>query len=211
MRRRNTLRCHKCGTFKPSSHFLVVRTGNASPHCADCRKVLAALKAPCPPTDEGRAYDRAWYARNKEARAAAKKTYRATHPWEMWAAGVIRTKVADGEDVQIGADELLALVKRQRRLCALTAMPFWVADKRPGCPAWDSPSVDRIDHDGPYALGNIRVVLHCVNTFRGRMTDECMNQVIDALVSARAKRNLGLQSRRKLLKPQETIYVNPAP
>jgi hypothetical protein len=48
---------------------------------------------------------------------------------------------------------------------------------------WDSPSLDRIDPDGPYSAENLRVVLFCVNAFRGRIADAQMLVVAKSLIA----------------------------
>lgn len=78
-----------------------------------------------------------------------------------------------------------AMLRSQNYRCALTCLPFWKSLKRRGCASWDSPSMDRIRHGGPYSFGNIRIVLHCVNIFRGGMGDDIMYEVARKLIHRR--------------------------
>lgn len=62
--------------------------------------------------------------------------------------------------------------------CAITGLPFDLINQsgRAG-PQPFSPSLDRIDPAKGYVPGNVRFVLHCVNAFRGIMSDERMKAV----------------------------------
>jgi hypothetical protein len=48
--------------------------------------------------------------------------------------------------------------------------------------------MDRILHGGPYSVDNVRIVLHCVNTFRGRLDDDQMLIIAREMVK-KAKRD----------------------
>ena len=116
-------------------------------------------------------------------RAAQKVQYRNDHPWETWAYRCVHTKRTAGAVVSVTPADLLTLLEVQGFKCALTSLPFWATEKLPGSVSWDSPSLDRIVHGGAYALRNVRIVLHCVNTFRGRMRDDQMILVARALLA----------------------------
>lgn len=67
--------------------------------------------------------------------------------------------------------------------CAITGLPF---DKRKGVgkgPKPFSPSLDRIRPALGYVPGNVRFVLHCVNTFKGTMSDRLMARVAERIAS----------------------------
>lgn len=158
--------CLRCDVVKPVAEFAAKRGRRLTLHCRRCRSYGAGLD------DEGVA-----------ERAARKVQYRRDHPWETWAYRCLHAKRAAGAAVSLTADDLLALLAVQNHRCALTGLPFWAATKMPGSASWDSPSLDRVAHGGAYALRNVRVVLHCVNTFRGRMRDDQMILVARALLA----------------------------
>ena len=87
-----------------------------------------------------------------------------------------------GLKVTITWPQVDAMLKSQSYRCALTGSPFWKSTKQRGCAAWDSPSMDSIRPGGAYAAGNIRIVLHCINTFRGSMGDDDMLRVARKLI-----------------------------
>lgn len=65
--------------------------------------------------------------------------------------------------------------------CAVTGLPF---DTRKGIgkgPKPFSPSLDRVRAAAGYVPGNIRLVLHCVNSFKGTMTDRLMVRVAERI------------------------------
>ena len=128
------------------------------------------------------AYHRAWEAKNRERRTAQRRARRAANPWHRWYESCARSKREAGLRVTITWPQIDAMLKSQNYRCALTGMPFWKSPKRRGCAAWDSPSMDRIRHGGTYAAGNVRIVLHCINTFRGGMNDWEMQEVARKLI-----------------------------
>ena len=157
--------CRGCRVIQPVEEFTPRRGTRLTLHCRRCRSLAEELGA------EG-----------ADQQAARKAQYRRDHPWETWAASCIHTKRTAGIVVTLTAADLLAVVKKQNFRCALTGLPFWTATKKSGSVSWDSPSVDRIHHGGAYSLRNVRIVLHCVNTFRGRMRDDQMMLVVRALI-----------------------------
>ena len=63
--------------------------------------------------------------------------------------------------------------------CELTGLEFKFRDKLQNF--W--PSIDRIDNTKGYLKNNCRVVLYCVNAFKGTMTEEDFKIVVKALVT----------------------------
>jgi hypothetical protein len=55
-------------------------------------------------------------------------------------------------------------------------------------------SLDRIDADGGYTAGNVRLLCHAVNAFRGRMSDSEMIAMARAIV-AKADEPLAAEAR----------------
>ena len=118
-------------------------------------------------------------------RSAARKARRKANPWHFWAEKCISSKRSIGHRVTVTWPQIDAMLRSQNYRCALTCLPFWKSLKRRGCASWDSPSMDRIRHGGPYSFGNIRIVLHCVNIFRGGMGDDIMYEVARKLIHRR--------------------------
>jgi len=67
--------------------------------------------------------------------------------------------------------------------CAITGLPFDTRVRLKGKtgPRPFSPSVDRIRPALGYVPGNVRFVLHCVNAFRGTMSDRLMKRVAERI------------------------------
>lgn len=68
----------------------------------------------------------------------------------------------------------------QNKTCALTKLPLKWATGNNSDPF--NMSLDRIDNTKGYELGNVRLVLLCVNSFRMKMTDAEMLTIAKALV-----------------------------
>jgi len=128
------------------------------------------------------AYHREWEARNREKRTEQRRARRHANPWHRWYESCARSKREAGLKVTVTWPQIDAMLKAQNYRCALTGSPFWKSNKQRGCAAWDSPSMDRIRPGGAYAAGNVRIVLHCVNTFRGTMDDGQMFELARKLI-----------------------------
>jgi hypothetical protein len=82
--------------------------------------------------------------------------------------------------VDITPKQMVGLLEQQGYRCALTRQRFWQDQADRFGPSM--PSMDRIDHDGPYTLGNVRIILIGVNSLRGRGSDADMYRNARALV-----------------------------
>lgn len=69
--------------------------------------------------------------------------------------------------------------------CEVTKLPF----NYEGGQTWDSPSVDRIDNNLGYLQSNCRLVLFCVNCFKGTSTDLIMQFVARKILKGVRKKN----------------------
>lgn len=69
--------------------------------------------------------------------------------------------------VSVTIDDLLALLDQQGGRCAITGIELTHCGE-----SQSDASIDRIDSNGEYELGNIRLVCVGVNMMRGRMGDE---------------------------------------
>jgi hypothetical protein len=87
--------------------------------------------------------------------------------------------------VTVTVDELMAILARQDHRCALTGLPFYSGAAGSFSPR--RPPLDRIDHDGPYAAGNLRVILPGVNGLRGTADDAEMLEIAHHLLLTRRR------------------------
>ncbi len=80
----------------------------------------------------------------------------------------------------ITVDYLMDLWREQGGLCAISGveMTWRRGELRP-----TSISVDRIDRDKGYEIGNVRLIAYQINTFRGRWSDEQMLDMARILVA----------------------------
>lgn len=132
---------------------------------------------------------KAWRAANKDRIRQLRRTWRAENP-ERDAASVARRyaklKVERPWVVAFRAARCRAAKKnipfnldeewmrsKWTGFCAITGVPFVAAFERYGArgPHAYSPSLDQIIPGGGYTKGNVRIVLWCVNAFKGQMAD----------------------------------------
>lgn len=81
-------------------------------------------------------------------------------------------------------DELMEMWSRQGGKCAVSGvrMTWGGGGGRGGLPT--SISIDRIDSNGGYDVGNVRLVCYCINCFKGcHMNDEDMLEMAMAIVA----------------------------
>lgn len=85
-----------------------------------------------------------------------------------------------GSENPITTDHLIWLFETQRSRCALSGILLtW----GPGYASPTSMSLDRIDPDHGYSIGNVRLVCYAVNAFRHRMSDAEMLCTAKAIVT----------------------------
>ena len=162
--------------FSSTGHYRYFR-------CIDCRKHQGRQRRARIGKQARSQYARRYYQRHRDRIVGRRRDERKRSPWMVWGTGSLAAKRRDGKHrITLRWSHLKKMLEEQRYRCALTGMPFWSEGRPAGKPAWDSPSLDRIDHDGPYSPGNIRIVLFCVNAFRHRMSDSEMETVALALI-----------------------------
>lgn len=94
------------------------------------------------------------------------------------------TRLSKGKsavEVTLTLEEAVSILRDQDYRCALTRMRFYSLSGDSYGPS--RPSLDRIEHSGPYSLGNIRVVFLGVNSLRGTGTDRDMYEIARALAA----------------------------
>lgn len=132
-------------------------------------------KNPRTPTAEDREKSRvrwrAWKAAHPGHRTPFDPTYRFRHPWVR----SISPRRADAKKRGIPFTLKVADVKAVwTGRCAVTGLEFKMEKTGRKGPQPFSPSLDRIVPGLGYVPGNVRFILHCVNSFKGTMTDEQM-------------------------------------
>ena len=78
--------------------------------------------------------------------------------------------------------EIYTLYEKQQGCCALSGIPFIFN----GSEKWEfnfKPSIDRIDSDRGYELGNIQLVLVCLNYQKGNMPQSELVRICEAVVA----------------------------
>lgn len=85
--------------------------------------------------------------------------------------------------VEISLQQLRDLWSQQAGLCAVTQIRMTWGNGRIES---TSLSIDRMDSTNGYVVGNVRLVCHSVNCFRGRMSDDEMHDMAHAIIRHRA-------------------------
>ncbi len=192
--------CTSCGHEKPLTEFYTKGRG-ATAQCKVCIKKAVAeyqrknkekiratqctyrMKNPERIKDRNRAA----YLSNPQKYAEQRDKRRNTHPYHSWFFASRLVKIRAGHEFTVTWEEIKAVLEDQGYRCALTGIPFYQSVRVHGVSGWDSPSLDRLDWARGYTSDNVRVVLHCVNSFRGRMSDDDMYAVAEALIKSRGQ------------------------
>jgi hypothetical protein len=99
---------------------------------------------------------------------------------------LVRRPTAEPATVQ----HLMDLWDAQEGKCALSGVPMVY---RTGAVVGASISIDRIDQRRGYEAGNLRLICHAINCFRGNMTDGEMYTFAEALLARRSTSDLGVE------------------
>ncbi|YP_001294641.1 endonuclease [Pseudomonas phage PA11] len=79
--------------------------------------------------------------------------------------GMARGRAVKKErDFNISTEYLIELWHQQDGRCAISGAEFELRYSEDGGPHPDGPSLDRIDSDGGYVIGNVRLVTYHINT-----------------------------------------------
>lgn len=82
--------------------------------------------------------------------------------------------------VEIDIEYMLQLLEEQGGKCAITGMTMTIDPDD----SYANMSIDRIDSNGDYSPGNVRLICSAVNMMRGRMDDERLKFWCRAIVDA---------------------------
>lgn len=155
--------CKRCGEIKPDSAYSPARLRTNSYVCRLCNNHrVAMVRAQRKAADQ---MARKGVVNLRHDGALPQPKPPAMTGYKEWA---------------LSRKDVLDLWKKQGGKCAITGIPF---AEQGGMPRWNTASRDRIDPDGGYVKENVRLVLFCVNAFKGRMTDEDVLSVAKAIVA----------------------------
>lgn len=167
--RRNKNMCRDCGAERGSKEFVDGRN-----QCVECRNKYNAQYNQENKV-EIREHHRGYYQENKERIRARTNAYWQSTPGRFMSDLFHRTKKSAkkriggaerGLDFTLVRDDLTNLYESQEGLCAITGLPMehkWSS--------LYSISIDRIDSDGDYILGNVQLVCKGVNYLKNTHLD----------------------------------------
>jgi hypothetical protein len=146
--------CTSCGETKPPSEFRrSERDGSYSLVCMDCWK---------PSRQQRYVYQSMRHYLAQKLRYCHKPSNR---------------RVKRGIEVNITIDDVMEMYDRQGGKCAVTGIEMTHSIGG----FMTNASIDRLDPDGHYELGNIRLVCTGVNIMRMRLTDEDLGHWCEAI------------------------------
>jgi hypothetical protein len=79
----------------------------------------------------------------------------------------------------IDIEYMTQLWEQQQGLCYYTNIPMSGSGTDRGLPAWNSPSVDRIDPGVGYIIGNVVWCLNCINSFKADVSIDQFKTLIE--------------------------------
>jgi len=123
--------------------------------------------------------------KNRPKYNALRAASRARRPWWVrYLNDVVRwtrdRSAKNGIEWGLNRDFVKGLWEMQEGKCALSGFPFSPVQER-GKATTFSPSIDRIDPGGGYVPGNVRFILHGLNSLKGREDDEAVFAVCRAV------------------------------
>jgi len=195
--------CTKCNTAKPKTEFYKKSGGGRDRLTAQCRECIKGnIHAyQIANADRRRAQQKEYRESNTDKIAERNKRqylldpakailytrgWRQNNKFRYWFHASKRTKIKDGKVFELDWPDIKLVFELQNYCCALTGIPFYSDEgTQKGVHSWSSPSMDRLDYKKGYTIGNVRIVLFCINSFRGRMTDNEMYTVAEALLANR--------------------------
>lgn len=162
--------CPRCGQKKPLSEFHLCRgkSNGRTSHCAECNNARGSAR-----------YANLCKAKKTEMRDRARQREQ-TSPRHALNINILTALKYRPCEKPITLDELEQIFTAQNGRCALSGIEMTWGKGRV-LPT--SISLDRIDTDGDYTSGNVRLLCHCVNAFRHRMSDAEVIAMARAIVA----------------------------
>jgi hypothetical protein len=175
--------CSACGKSRDASEYVSSSGHYRYFRCIACRFQTGRERRARIDRSVKRRYAAQHYRRHKAAIKVRIAKNRIADPMAYAIRNSLGVKRRAGEKVTVSWTHIKKILEAQDHKCAVTKLPFWGSGRLSGIANWDSPSLDRIDHDRPYSADNLRVVLFCVNAFCGRMDDAQMLVVAKAMIA----------------------------
>ena len=116
----------------------------------------------------------------RTCKAAANRAYNDSTPRRQLSISLRRALVRRPTEKPASAQDLMDLWDAQAGCCALSGIPMIF---RQGKVFANSLSIDRIDQGKGYERGNLRLICHAINCFRGSMDDDAMLDMAKALLN----------------------------
>lgn len=189
-------RCYKCEQTKPISDF-ARRSGPNSQFRNVCRECTnAAVSARRYRTlpaarEKSREKMRRWRSKPENRLRANRLQLERSRLSPRNALRLMIFNARKRAEVSITPDDLYALWERQGGFCAITGVTMtWGRGRIEPT----SMSIDRLDSGHGYSIDNVRLICHCVNCFRGRMSDDEMFNMALAIVTNMRRPKLRLVS-----------------
>ena len=167
-------KCPDCKEIKSFSDF-----NKGATYCRLCAAIRGKIRRSIPDVKDH------YHTVNKTWRIANKAKIKAQRSGVV---PTIRNKVSSiksrskrlGIICAISNEYVLSLWYEQEGMCLLSGLPMVL---RPDTKTyvWNSMSIDRIEFSDGYVPGNVRLVLACINAFRGRMGDKQMLNVVRSM------------------------------
>jgi hypothetical protein len=178
--------CTQCGKSKPITEFEKRTATRRRRICKEC--VNLNNRREWEENPDRKAYQDEWRKANLDKISAySKRSYeKARTDLKRWfSKGLTTTRgycKRKGDAFDLTADYLVELFNSQNGLCALTGRVMLYGSE--GVQR-DSVSIDRIDHEGGYVIGNVRLVTYQANAARNRFSDDELFAFCEAVLAVR--------------------------
>lgn len=179
-------KCADCGQDKPLQEFAPNGRGGIRTVCRPCNYARRMNRYP----DKVKTATDKYRESNRDRTRRTQYESRRGERWWSWSIGKIlqsaKKRSSDrGIDFDLDKEFLVSLWFKQGGRCALSEVPF---ERTPvlGSAHIFSPSLDRVDQKKGYTKGNVRWLLHGINSLRGMGTDEDVMAICEAVVNRRS-------------------------
>lgn len=133
--------------------------------------------------DVAKESNKRWYAENTEAAKETRKQYRANNPARVLLNACKASARQRNHECNLTLEDVKLLLEPM--ICSVTGLALsWDAKGEGDKCRWLAPSIDRIDNNVGYVLGNVRVVCVAFNKMRSDIPDEVVMTVAKAIVGS---------------------------
>lgn len=116
-----------------------------------------------------------WSLRNPEKAASNARNWRQRNPGYMLHHRAKRRSMVSGIEFAITREDIPAIPD----ICPIALIPLKFRSDGGQGPCENSPSLDRVDQNKGYIVGNLRVISHQGNRMKGEMTREDVLRILD--------------------------------